>query len=211
MFENEKSERVVERNRKISLKQIKVGRTLSILFGLLSWLAILGYDPSVRGAVIWILIIFCISLYTLICGIRRKIFGRKFETYIEVLNERSTHSIDQLALMLEEPAPVVRKNIEKMMKKKFIAYAYIDDETNTISRRTSKPQQAEVEREIELEDVQDTLDVNQLVEAILSAVPQELQQEKEQKDIICASCGARNIVATGEVSVCQYCGSGLAS
>ena len=205
MFENEKSERVVEKNHRKSSRQIKVGGALSILFGFIVLGFLVNYDPMIRGTFIWFLIIFGLSLYTFISGIRRKILDEKYKTYIELLNEREAHSIDQLALMLNEPAPLVRKNLESLMKKKFIAFAYIDDETNTIRRRTSEPQRYRTKRDTELKDVQERVEKNPLFDGFVTSVP----QEQQEKAIVCESCGAKNTIAVGAVASCQYCGNGM--
>ncbi len=204
MFKNGESERLVERNHKISSKQLKVGGILSII-----WLVFLSAFVSEKESLDMIIglgIVFLLSLYTFICGVRRRILDKRYNTYIEVLQEGSTHSIDQLAVMLGAPAPVVRKNLERMIKKKFLAHAYIDDETNTISRRTSRPQSA-------VKAISDSIGLNHMkyaneyIEPVLSSVVQE--QEKRQRVIICGSCGARNTTIDGEHPVCEYCGNGL--
>ncbi|MDF2512593.1 MAG: hypothetical protein K0S04_2459 [Herbinix sp.] len=201
--------KLLKKNRRKSSRQIKVGGALSILFGFMDLGFLINYDPMIRGTLICFLIIFCLSLYTLISGIRSKILGGKFETYIELLNERETHSIDQLALMLNEPAPLVRKNLEKLIKKKLIAFAYIDDETNTISRRTSEPQRYVEHDATILKNAQHMVDEHQLFEENLTSVSKEPRKEKEQKVLICESCGAKNTIVVGDVTSCQYCGNGL--
>jgi hypothetical protein len=142
MFKNIQTEKAVSTNRKISSWQLALGGLIGINIGFLMITGIiLAFDKVYFpwSIVFMTSVIFTVSVYMVICGIRRRIFDRQYNRYIEVLNERSAHSIDQLALMLEAPAAVVRKNLEKMIKKKFIVYAFIDDETNTINRRTMQP------------------------------------------------------------------------
>lgn len=223
MFKSEKSERAVQRNRRISTWQLWVGG----IFGFLSGVVI-SYDAIVEPS---FYIMFAISLYMVIAGIRRRRWNGLFHTYIEVLNERPTHSIEQLALMLNKPASAVHDNLELLIKKKFISYALIDKQTNTISRITSEPQQTlqnnnrtvqnssrtiQTTRTVQTSNI-DAKDFqeewNKMVKTIFSTVDQEIKQEKEkekeQKVIICSSCGAKSTVGAGMVSKCQYCGNGL--
>ena len=65
-------------------------------------------------------------------GIRTKMTLSKFKEYAEYLSEDPTGSIDKLAAKTGETVEEVRDNLQRMIDKRYLVGAHIDDETNSI-------------------------------------------------------------------------------
>ena len=133
MSRNNKANKAIERNSIISSFQVAVGGFFSFIFGMTAISCIINLGGTVElNAAIVIFILFALFLYMLICGIRRKRLAGRYNSYINLLDQGQAHSIDQLAGILNAKPHVVKSNLERMINKKFLGFAYIDNETNSI-------------------------------------------------------------------------------
>jgi hypothetical protein len=201
VFQDRASQRVVYNSRMIGTIQITFGGILSFLFGLASlscFADLFNPDRSTSfGSFLIIFIVFSISLYILIRGIQRIHFTGIYGYYMRFLYQEPSHSIEQLAGMLHTPAPAVRSNLERMIRKGFLAYAYIDDAANRIvctMNDQAPPLQGFVNTPV--------------------TNPNPVWQSRTQRPVelvtvTCPNCGASGKMVKGTVTECEYCGSSI--
>ena len=69
----------------------------------------------------------------LICmGIRTKLTLAKYNEYMKYLAEDPSGSIENLASKTGEPVEKVKENLQRLIDKRFLVGAHIDEETNSI-------------------------------------------------------------------------------
>jgi hypothetical protein len=123
-------------------------------------------------------------------GLKRKKFIKNFKTYVQKLSVDPTGSISGLASTTGTSVDVVKKNLEKMISKKFFVNAYIDVESNCIIFPASNN------------------NINVSTNTTQFNVQQNTKQpEIEYVTVTCKSCGGINKVIKGKVSECDFCGS----
>lgn len=198
MFQDKKSLRAITNSRSVGVIQIAFGSFFGFIFGL-TFIACFAdmFDPNrttTVGDMFIIFIIFALFLYMLIRGIQRVSFTKTYKYYIQFLGQGQSHSIDELAVVLKAPVHIVRRNLEKMMKKGFIADAYIDDKTNCIN--STRYYQA-----VQPSSVSNSMP--NIVKPVQSTKP------VEYTEAICKNCGASNKITKGSTADCEYCGSVL--
>jgi len=197
MFQDKKSERAILINNTIGSIQIVIGGFCSFVFGITFMVSVgymFDYIRAISGdVVIFIFIILVIFLFMLICGIRRIRLAGKCSSYILLLNQRKSNSIDQIAAVLNKPVAKVRSDLERMIRKGFIVSAYIDNNTNCLN----------------------STQIYQCVQVMPmpnSSIPNMMKPDQYPKPVnltvvICKNCGASNKAVIGESRNCEYCSS----
>lgn len=194
MFQDINSNKVITRNRIISIFQIMIGGLFTFVFGM-TFIACVAelYDPEDSmslGTVIFILCLLLISVYFLVHGIQKHSLTSACKRYMPLLSQNDTHSIQQLADFIRTPANVVHKNLENMIRKKYIN-GYIDPNTNTI-RSTVTYGNA---YNNSVPNVYPRPNVNNTMKAV------------EYTTSKCTNCGATLKIQKGVTTDCEYCGS----
>lgn len=110
----------------------------------------------------------------------------KFEQYVAAYNNGYGVYIPNLAVAVRKPESKVKKELSKMIKKKFIPNGYIDNKNNCIlfGNLQYEPYMTE----------------NPLPNVNPNA-------KRENVAIKCNGCGGMNDIPHGKVAECSYCGS----
>ena len=133
-----------------------------------------------------------LGIYLIKCRLKRNKFIKLFKGYVTILSIDQSKSLDNLAAATNTSVDVVQANIKEMIKKEFIANAYIDLAYNRLVFAGQQP----------------PMSTNTTVSNTSSS---EINNNgiKEYKTITCSSCGANNKILEGSVSECDFCGSHL--
>lgn len=128
---------MIRKNKALGIIEIVIGGILSIAFGYLvvnSFILIYSGD-DIAGIVMGIafeLLILSFFALAIIDGVQRLRLIRVCKHYLRFLGKEQSHSIDHLAELVNTPAPEVKKKLEKMIAKGYLAVAYIDEKTNRV-------------------------------------------------------------------------------
>lgn len=124
---------------------------------------------------IWIMMV--------VLGFKRNKLVRRYEQYASIVGDNDSFSISRLSTITGESETSVIKNLNLMIKRKFIKYGYFDAETNCIIFHEMIKKQP----------------------AVNTVSP----QKKSVKDIIitCKHCGGMNKMKKGSIKACDYCKS----
>ena len=145
-----------------------------LLIGLIAYIS-MGENVA---AVVCLLFMAIFSLF-IITGIKIKRAIKRFNKYFALISNNTT-SIDIIAMQTSQSVDFVRKDLQKMIDKKFFVQTYIDNNTNEIvvsgENSAAKP---------------------------VSHQP----PNAEMTAISCANCGAVNQIVKGGSANCEYCGS----
>lgn len=195
----------------ISSMQLVIGGVFSLIFLFTTIISIMNLGLRVKSnAVIVSFILFVIFFLLFIFGMLKQVLVNQYFNYIEVLNQRKSYSIDELATVLNALPKDVRKNLEKMSRECFFEYIYLDNNTNRVINTMFQ------------EDSQ--IYANEVLDA--AALEPEIEEYKTEEyetkeadvmkpvvtsdrviQIVCKNCGAPNKVASNAVAECMYCGS----
>ncbi|MDF2941307.1 MAG: hypothetical protein K0S01_165 [Herbinix sp.] len=197
MFQDRQSQKAVSRSFNYGIFQIMVGGFFSFIFGLTFFaqlnLLIRGTTSDV-GSFFVLMVLAGLSVYLLLCGMRRLKLIRLYRNYIQLLSQAPSHSIDQLAYILKSPVQMVRFNLIQMIKKRYLAAAYIDTDSNRL---------------VSSGYGQNT---NAIPTPNFNRNPNNVVQPQKMNEIItvtCKNCGASNKVTKGIATECEYCGSNV--
>lgn len=201
MFQDNSSKKNVSDSQTISVLEITIGGFFTTIFGLTFLgciIDILSSDRTTKtGEFVGVMIVLATSLFFLICGIDRSSLIRKYRRYIPLLYQRPSHSIDQLAEMLEASVSTVRSDLMSLIERHYIADAYIDDKSNRIictqnsqvPKPMTKPGPASI--------------TNSISHTVSTA---QSQKPPECMTLTCKFCGAPNKMVKGVAQECEYCG-----
>ena len=206
MFQDRQSQKAVSRSFNFGIIQIMIGGFLSFIFGItfISCFVDLFSQDSTTGVddFIIITVIFGLSVYLLLRGMRRLKLVKLFRSYIQLLSQAPSHSIDQLANILKSPVHIVRNNLLKMLKKNYIVAAYIDDNTNSLMSTSVYHSAISVSKPNPNTNLNQNPNLNQ------NNVVQP-QKMIEYITATCKNCGASNKLMKGGSIDCEYCGSNI--
>lgn len=104
-----------------------------------------------------------------------------FKKYVTILSNSPDNSIAALAASTGASEDVVRKNVEKMIKKKYFAAASIDQLTGQIL----------------------------FAQKIVPRPSASNTNQPEMITVICKGCGGVNTLPKGQMAECEYCGSSI--
>lgn len=207
MFQNKKSKNAVTASQLIGIFQTAVGSFLTFIFGITTFaifVDLLSADVTTEadGAIV-IIILFILFVYLLISGIRRLKFINTYNYYIQVLSQRPTHSIDELSIIFKSPVHIVRNNLQKMIRKRFLYSAYIDNRTNSIIytdyQQSKHPMPGPVPVPMQTQYQQMPTPVQQM----------QVHKPMEYITVACKNCGASIKILKGTSGECEYCGTNV--
>jgi hypothetical protein len=116
-------------------------------------------------------------------SIKRRKLAKTFKTYVQRLSFDKTGSIENLAIGLSTSQNIVKKNLKKLIDKKFFPNAYIDYEGNrVVFPSTSTTVQINIQQNIN-------------------------QEEIEYMAVACKMCGGVSKIQKEKFGGCDYCGS----
>ena len=136
----------------ISIIQGKIfsiaGYCVAVFMLLAIWAGIselLKQDTSNLTGLIAAVILFALGILAILKGIQIKRRVKRFRKYISLISLEHMTSLDDLALNTEKPVDFVRKDLQKMIDKKFFVNALINLKTGEIIiQGLVKPQQAQM-------------------------------------------------------------------
>jgi DNA-directed RNA polymerase subunit RPC12/RpoP len=162
---------------------------IQMFFGVLFILfAILGVSASKKQSSDFVMGIIFLGLgaWLVYASKKRKSLINNFKTYVSILSNIPTGSIDNLAANIGTSQDVVRKNLQLMIDKKYFTNAYINTDINCIVLPSNSQQTT----------FANTYEIN-----IDSSSP------TEYVTITCKSCGGVNKIKKDSVYECEYCGT----
>lgn len=146
-------------------------------------------DINSYGAVptiIMLLFVFILCVLSVIRGNQIKKRIRRFKKYVSLISLAHMTSLENIANSTSQSIDFVRKDIQKMIDKKFFVNATLDMRTNQIIIGGLKRTQQ-----------------------VSSHVVMQQNRPIENVTINCPSCGAMNVKQKGVPSNCEYCGSAI--
>lgn len=170
----------------------KIASILGYIVGGFSLLIILFgmTDLESEGAVpalIFFIIIFILSILSVLKGLSIKKRLLRFRKYVELISVDHITSLENIAASTSQSIDFVRADLQKMIDKKYFINANLDLRSGEVIIGGNKaPAQASAE-----------------------STPQNNQISYET--VKCPGCGATNVKPMGATSSCEYCGSVLAS
>lgn len=167
--------------------QLMIGIFIIIIFGLAAIICTFDGETD-AGAVIAMYVCAAVGVLLIVLSRKRKKLIKNFKIYVIRLSTDPTGSIDNLAIGLGTSPDVVKKNIQKMIDKKYFVNAYIDTNANRIVFPMSSNMKSGSKQEFQ------------------NPTP---QTNVEYDSITCKNCGGLNKTIKGNVYECDFCGSPL--
>lgn len=182
----------------VSIVQMLVGIVILVVFGICTIMCLADKNFFADTGVVFL--IFCLVLDALgICLIvlsaKKTNLIKKFKTYVAVVSRNPNGYIPDIAASLGASEDVVKKNIEKMIKKKYFANAYIDHDSNCI---VIANKQNLVDNTVQQPKVSTNVSTSSAA-----------SQPAEMVTVKCKGCGGINTIQKGAVAECDYCGSSI--
>lgn len=146
--------------------------------------AIASFSEAQMTGFIYSLILMLLFVLSAVKGARIKRRIKRFKRYVFLISSRHMTSLAELAAGTSQSVDFVRKDLQKMIDKKFFTNAVIDmsaDEIIIAGRAASVPPPG--------------------------PVPASAQSEPET--FTCKGCGASGIKEKGQPGICEYCGSAV--
>lgn len=141
-------------------------------------------DMEISGLVMCIVLgIFGVILMLL--GIQTLRLQKIYREYKEVAEGSKDGFIPEMAAVLGQPEDKVRRNLEKLCKKKYFEDAYVDNKANLFVRKKQMSQKI----------------------GNPSFTKKAEQASVEIVTVKCKGCGGVNKIRRGAVGECEYCGS----
>lgn len=174
--------------------QLILGIVIVLFFGLMTVAGLTDEELSADKAFIVVMIVMDLMgvLLIVLSAVRHQLI-KNFKKYVALLSNDPTGSISNLASALGTEEETVIKNLDKMIKKKYFANAYIDRDQNCLCfpNREQAP----------LTDMAPHQgDRNE---------PQSAPAAAQMTTVVCKGCGGVNAVQKGCVVECEYCGSSI--
>lgn len=112
--------------------QLVVGIIILVVFGLCTIVALIQTELATNGFLPFCLAVDAIGVVLIVFSRKRHNLIRAFKNYVAKLSNDPTGSIENLAAASGTSVDVVRKNLEKMIDKKYFPNATIDQGLNCI-------------------------------------------------------------------------------
>ena len=155
----------------------------------------IGSDPVQASFIIIVLIFLALSAAVFNVGRKRYGMMRRSAEYFTRLSADPERTLAQIALDMKIPAPVARKELNKLIRKQFFTGFYFNSQTDCI----------------EIPGNAGFSQARTVNSGLRSVRPSGGAGSAEPafKTVTCESCGASNVVPVGATSQCEYCGSPL--
>lgn len=167
--------------------QLILGCIIVAFFGLGGLISLTDDQKDGTGTAVVIIIFIVLGYWLIYLSRKRNKLIHNFKYYVPIIAEDPTGSLENLAGAMGTSIDVVKKNLQKMIQKKYFVDAYLDPVGNRIVF-PSMQQHIQVRSQ----QMQDTT-------GDASGV--------EYTTVTCRSCGAVNKIVIGNVSECEYCGT----
>lgn len=112
--------------------QLIVGIFLAIIFGACTIISIAEPLLGASGFLVFCIIVDAISVILIVFSRKRHNLIRDFKSYVAILSNDPTGSIENLAASSGTSVDVVKKNLQKMIDRKYFYNATIDHSSNCI-------------------------------------------------------------------------------
>ncbi len=190
-------------NRIIRTVQMVIG-ICSAAFGIIGLLLYLkAIDSTTIVMVTFFVVIGGLLIYF---SIQRSILDKAIKSYEPILSHDKTGSIENLASILGTSQDVVKKNLERLIYKKFFLNAFIDEERNrVVFNLTSNMQHGDIQESADIHntEIQQNTETQQETEISKGSN----QATIEYMPITCKNCGGIGKIQKGTVYECEYCGA----
>jgi len=161
-----------------------IGYSIGV-FGILGFIVEMSEDRETFGFVLAFILI-AVGVFLVLKGLQIKRRIRRFKEYVFLISQGKT-SLEHIASSTSQSVDFVRRDLQKMINKRFFASAAIDIATNQILIGGVVPQPAP----------------SILTPQVSVAPPQFI-------NFTCSGCGATGTKPEGTPTRCEYCGSVLA-
>lgn len=141
-------------------------------------------DMEISG-LIMCLVVGALGLLLLVFGVRTIRLACLFQAYKDAVEDSKDGFIPEIAAVLGKDADKVRKNLDRMCKKKYFEDAYVDEKANLFIRKNKGNQKI----------------------GNPSFRKQEQSLGEDFVTVRCKGCGGVNKLPRGAVWECEYCGS----
>lgn len=175
--------------------QLILGIVIVLFFGLMTVAGLTDEELSSDKAFTVVMVVMDLIgvLLIVLSAIRHQLI-KNFKKYVAMLSNDPSGSISNLASALGTEEETVIKNLDKMIKKKYFANAYIDRDQNRLCfpNREQAP----------------STDTDSY-QGDLNEPPQSAPTAAQMTTVVCKGCGGVNAVQKGCVAECEYCGSSI--
>lgn len=141
-----------------------------------------GSMEATAGLIVVLVLLF-FSVLLIVSGAKAKRRIKRFRRYVSLISGHNMTSIDELASSTSRPAAFVKKDLRKMIARRFFTNAAIDEAANEIIIGGGAAAGSGVQSQ--------------------SAAP------RESETFCCRGCGASGVKPKGLPGTCDYCGSAI--
>lgn len=152
---------------------------IGFLFFLIGGAALISEGDS--DSFIVCLVLMAVFFFLIIKGSQMKRRIKRFRRYISLISKERITSLVGIASRTSRPIDFVKKDLQKMIDKKFFFDAYLDLQRDEIIINNQN--------------------------STVSEVYQPVQTKIETETVKCPGCGAANARQKGKFINCEYCGS----
>ena len=162
-------------------------------------------EDGVGSIIVFLLFTLGIGVFMIAKGRSLKKLIADFKQYVQILAGDPYNSIATIAAATMTSPDAVKKNVQKMIKKRLFANAAIDEYSNSIilNGRLDTQQVLSEKAQASMPTV-----VEYPRQALVA--PTYNQSGTEMLTVKCRGCGAVNAVPRGGIVECEYCGNMVA-
>lgn len=178
------------------------GKISSIAGYVLAAIGVIGFSAEITNkressTVVTAFIFIALGVFLIINGIKSKRRIKRFKQYVTLISTQRITSLDSIAANTSRSVDFVRKDLQKIIDKRFFAHASINAATNeiVIGGMTASPGAAATSWQAQPQQQAQT--------------PQQAQTaaQSEYETFTCPGCGASGAKLRDVPKNCDYCGS----
>ena len=155
----------------------------------------IGLSIILVAAILSLMLLFVGGGVVILIGIVTMRRMKRYNKYISMLIDNNERSLDKLANSIPIDYATAKKEIEEMIRRRFIKGAYVDEDTRTII--------------IYGEEAFDT--EASIIEANIKIGSPRSEASPRKTVVKCCGCGAKNVIESNDVGVCEYCKSPISA
>lgn len=174
-------------NKIIEKVQFIIGSLLVFLFGLGGIMSLTDNEKDGPEIGVTIVLFFALGVWLIYLSRKKYKLIKNFKIYVPRLSADPTGSLENLAAGVGTSLDDVKKNLQKMIDKKYFVNAYLDTKENRIVFPSMAGQKSTQTQQFQ--------NVNMDAPKV------------EYTTITCKNCGAMNKAIKGNVTECEFCGS----
>lgn len=182
-----------------SLVQMLAGIAIVFLFGLYTIVCLCDKDYLADGGISFLIICLIfdvIGVWLIVLSSKKTNLLKEFKKYVAVVSSDPDGYIPDIAASLGTSEDIVKKNLELMIKKKYFANAFIDQNSNCIVIASKQ------------NNTVSTAHQPQIHATAYASSPITLQA-MGMVTVKCKGCGGINTIRKGTTGECDYCGSSI--